>query len=205
VVRALAAERRAAAAERLAQLKAEEADRERHMREVLDNVSQAEERAREAERQAAAAEMAASSQPAPPPPPPPEHAPPPPPVQPIEPPREQPTPPPEFQQQPPPPPAQAFQQQPSPPPPAQEPASPPLPEQAHPVQEPTPQAAAGGAVSLNAATFEQLREHGLSVTQATRVLAYRERLGGYNSVDDLDDVPGFPGDFLEDFKRRVTV
>jgi competence ComEA-like helix-hairpin-helix protein len=68
-----------------------------------------------------------------------------------------------------------------------------------------PPTGGGTAVSLNAATFEQLREHGLSVTQATRVLAYRERLGGYNSVDDLDDVPGFPGDFLEDFKRRVTV
>jgi competence protein ComEA len=68
-----------------------------------------------------------------------------------------------------------------------------------------PPPAAGAEISLNAATFEQLREHGLSVTQATRVLAYRERLGGYNSVDDLDEVPGFPGDFLEDFKRRVSV
>jgi competence ComEA-like helix-hairpin-helix protein len=60
-------------------------------------------------------------------------------------------------------------------------------------------------VSLNSATFEQLRGEGLSVTQATRVLAYRERLGGYSSVDDLDDVPGFPEEFLADLKHRVTV
>jgi len=54
-------------------------------------------------------------------------------------------------------------------------------------------------------TFEQLRAENLSVTQATRVLAYRERMGGYSSVDDLDEVPGFPQDFLADFKRRFTV
>jgi DNA uptake protein ComE-like DNA-binding protein len=45
----------------------------------------------------------------------------------------------------------------------------------------------------------------LSVTQATRVLAYRERLGGYRSVDDLDQVPGFPRDFLAEFKRSAGV
>jgi DNA uptake protein ComE-like DNA-binding protein len=60
-------------------------------------------------------------------------------------------------------------------------------------------------VDLNSASFEQLRSANLSVTQATRVLAHRERRGGYSSVDDLDDVPGFPQDVLEDFKRRVTV
>ena len=54
-------------------------------------------------------------------------------------------------------------------------------------------------------TFEQLRANSLSVTQATRILAYRERMGGFNSVDDLDEVPGFPSDFLAEFKGRVTV
>ncbi len=43
------------------------------------------------------------------------------------------------------------------------------------------------------------------MTQATRVLAYRERLGGYKSVADLGDVPGFPQDVLEDLQRRSTV
>jgi DNA uptake protein ComE-like DNA-binding protein len=37
------------------------------------------------------------------------------------------------------------------------------------------------------------------------VLAYRERMSGYESVDDLDKVPGFPQDFLDEFKLRVTV
>ena len=43
------------------------------------------------------------------------------------------------------------------------------------------------------------------MTQATRVLAYRERLGGYSSLDDLDEIPGFPKDFLARIKQRVTV
>jgi len=60
-------------------------------------------------------------------------------------------------------------------------------------------------VNLNTATFEDLRGARLSVTQATRVLAYRERLGGYGSVDDLDRVPGFPAEFLTTFKQSATV
>jgi len=61
------------------------------------------------------------------------------------------------------------------------------------------------ALDLNVVTFEQLRAQNLSVTQATRLLAHRERLGGFNSVDDLDQVAGFPDDVLADLKRRVTV
>ena len=61
------------------------------------------------------------------------------------------------------------------------------------------------AMNLNTVTFEQLREQGLSVTQATRVLAHRERLGGYRSVEDLDDVPGFQSGFLTELKQRATV
>jgi DNA uptake protein ComE-like DNA-binding protein len=54
-------------------------------------------------------------------------------------------------------------------------------------------------------TFEQLRGENLSVTQATRLLAHRERLGGFGSVDDLDQVAGFPQDVLADLKSRSTV
>jgi len=43
------------------------------------------------------------------------------------------------------------------------------------------------------------------VTQATRLLAHRERLGRFGSVDDLDQIPGFPQDLLEDLKGRSTV
>jgi DNA uptake protein ComE-like DNA-binding protein len=63
----------------------------------------------------------------------------------------------------------------------------------------------GGAIDLNSVTFEQLRAENLSVTQATRLLAHRERLGRFGSVDELDEVAGLPQDLLEDLKRRSTV
>ena len=37
------------------------------------------------------------------------------------------------------------------------------------------------------------------------MLAYRERIGGYESIEQLDDVPGFPSDVRERLKRQVTV
>ena len=70
---------------------------------------------------------------------------------------------------------------------------------------PAPAAAADDAINLNTVTFEQLRSENLSVTQATRLLAHRERLGGFNSVDDLDGVAGFPQDVLAELKSRATV
>ena len=69
---------------------------------------------------------------------------------------------------------------------------------AEPVAEP-----AGDRIDLNDAGFEQLREVGMSVTQANRVIAYRDRLGGYRSVDDLDAVPGFPRALLTELKQRL--
>jgi competence protein ComEA len=68
-----------------------------------------------------------------------------------------------------------------------------------------PAARSGGTIDLNSVTFEQLRAQDLSVTQATRLLAHRERLGRFGSVDELDEVPGFPQDALEDLKRRSRV
>lgn len=59
-------------------------------------------------------------------------------------------------------------------------------------------------VNLNEATFEQLRAMDMSVTQATRVIAYRERQDGFDSIDDLDSVPGFPRPFLEKLKRQLS-
>ena len=43
------------------------------------------------------------------------------------------------------------------------------------------------------------------MTQTGRILAYRERSGGFESLDELDRIPGFPRAFLDDLKRRVTV
>ena len=42
-------------------------------------------------------------------------------------------------------------------------------------------------IDLNTVSFEQLRGFDLTVTQATRLLAHRERLGRFQSVDDLDE------------------
>jgi competence protein ComEA len=78
-----------------------------------------------------------------------------------------------------------------------------------PAPDPPPAAGAppapGASIDLNAVTFEQLRQQGLSVTQATRLLAHRERLGRFQSVEDLDQVAGFPDELREDLKRRSTV
>ena len=38
-----------------------------------------------------------------------------------------------------------------------------------------------------------------------RVLAYRERVGGVRSLDDLDQIPGFPGDFLTELKTKLGI
>ncbi|HEX6585958.1 MAG TPA: helix-hairpin-helix domain-containing protein [Solirubrobacterales bacterium] len=61
-----------------------------------------------------------------------------------------------------------------------------------------------GEIDVNEATFEQLRDLGMSVTQATRVIAYREREAGFDSVDDLDSIPGIPKPFVSELKDRLT-
>jgi competence ComEA-like helix-hairpin-helix protein len=63
----------------------------------------------------------------------------------------------------------------------------------------------GDRINLNSASFEELRELGFSVTQATRVITYRERQNGFDSVDDLAEVPGMPPDFLGDVKGKLTL
>ena len=62
-----------------------------------------------------------------------------------------------------------------------------------------------GPVRINDASYEQLRQLGLSVTQTGRVLAYRERVGGFSSLDDLDQIPGFPGGFLAELKTKLEL
>lgn len=177
--RAEEAERRAAFAERLAQLKVEESEREKRLNDVVSGIDRAEQRAREAESRAEAAERAA---------------------------------------------AEALERSDLRKPGATpiEPPAPPAPEPPAPETGEPGQGKAGierrelfgGAagssggtdtVSLNSATFEELREAGLSVTQATRILAYRERFGGYGAVEDLEKVPGFPADLIESLRDRLSV
>ena len=60
-------------------------------------------------------------------------------------------------------------------------------------------------VSLNSASYEQLRQVGMSVTQTGRVLSFREKAGGFKSLDELDSIPGFPQGFLDDLKTRISL
>lgn len=197
--RAADAERRAAFAERLAQLKIDESERERRMTEVISGIDRAEERAIEAEERARAAEQVAAAAledtgvaPAPTRP---EAAPVP---------TEQT--PPIFSRPPVPAPA-------APAPEAVAPAPAPEPEEPAAPATRSPLFGSGlsgsrsstGSLNLNSATFEELRDADLSVTQATRILAYRERFGGYQSVEDLEKVPGFPAELIESLRGRITV
>ena len=68
-----------------------------------------------------------------------------------------------------------------------------------------PSAPAGDKLNLNQATYDQLRRLKLSVTQTGRVLAYRDRLGGFKSLDELDEIVGFPRDVLVELKQKLTL
>ncbi len=197
--RAEDAERRAAFAERLAQLKVEESEREKRLNDVVSGIDRAEQRAREAEARAEAAERAAAAAleqselkvPAKPV----RAADSAPPAEPV------PAPSPEHHDEP-------------PAPEAHNEAGPVAGELVSSAPErkglfgggsSESSAPASDSVNLNSATFEELREAGLSVTQATRILAYRERFGGYDSVDDLEKVPGFPSDLITSLRGRISV
>ena len=59
-------------------------------------------------------------------------------------------------------------------------------------------------ISLSSADYDELRGLGMSVTQAKRVIRYREENNGFRSVDELDDVPGFPRAFLNEIKDQLV-
>jgi hypothetical protein len=61
----------------------------------------------------------------------------------------------------------------------------------------------GGPVSLRSATFEDLRGLGMSVTQARRVLHYRDERG-LDSVAGLEEVPGLPRDFRAELAQKLS-
>jgi DNA uptake protein ComE-like DNA-binding protein len=69
---------------------------------------------------------------------------------------------------------------------------------------PEPDEAAENRVSLSRAKFDELRELGMSVMQAKRVIRYRDERNGFRTLDELDQVPGFPRSFLSTVKERVV-
>ena len=45
----------------------------------------------------------------------------------------------------------------------------------------------------------------ISVTQTGRLLDYRNSLGGFKSLDQLDDIVGFPRDLILELKGKLTL
>jgi DNA uptake protein ComE-like DNA-binding protein len=68
-----------------------------------------------------------------------------------------------------------------------------------------PRASANEKVELNSATFEELRELGLSITQSARLIANRDARGGYEALDQLDAVPGIPQELRDEVKGRLRL
>jgi DNA uptake protein ComE-like DNA-binding protein len=67
------------------------------------------------------------------------------------------------------------------------------------------EAASQGRIDINEATYEQFRALQLTITQSRRLLAYRKRVKRFESIDELDAIPGFPRTVLERLKHRLTV
>lgn len=61
-----------------------------------------------------------------------------------------------------------------------------------------------GPVSLSNADFDELRQLGMSVTQARRVIRYCDEHGGFSTVDELSQVPGFSRVFVRGVIDRLT-
>lgn len=61
-----------------------------------------------------------------------------------------------------------------------------------------------GLIDINEATYEELRSLQLSTTQSRRLLAYRRRIQGFSSLNELDAIPGFPSVVLDQLKQRLS-
>jgi hypothetical protein len=62
-----------------------------------------------------------------------------------------------------------------------------------------------GSGPVHSPSFEQLRELGLSVTQSARVIAYRETRGGFDSLDEPDEIPGLPRETRVTLKGLLSI
>ena len=66
-------------------------------------------------------------------------------------------------------------------------------------------AAKKGAIDVNEATFEELRGLGLSVTQSARMIAYRDVRKGFESLDEINEIPGLPKETRAELRNRLTL
>lgn len=79
-----------------------------------------------------------------------------------------------------------------------------VPEQADGERQPEPEPR-GRLIDINRASYDELRQLGLSLTLTGRVLAAREKRGGFASLDDLDQIPGFSAGELRRIKPKLRV
>jgi DNA uptake protein ComE-like DNA-binding protein len=68
-----------------------------------------------------------------------------------------------------------------------------------------PARAKKGKVDVNIATFEELRDLGLSVTQCARLISYRDSRQGFDSMNEIDEVPGFPDELRRTLKDQIKL
>ena len=43
----------------------------------------------------------------------------------------------------------------------------------------------------------------MSVTQTGRLLAHRERVGGFSSIDELAEIPGFSAELVGEIRQKL--
>jgi len=62
------------------------------------------------------------------------------------------------------------------------------------------------AVNLNTATMEQLEAiKGIGPSKAQAIIDYRQKNGGFKTVDDLKNVKGFGDKSVDKFRSELTV
>lgn len=66
--------------------------------------------------------------------------------------------------------------------------------------------AAFAAVDLNTASEAELQTvKGIGAKKAHAIVEYRQKSGGFKTVDDLDNVPGFGKKSVEKMRKDITV
>jgi DNA uptake protein ComE-like DNA-binding protein len=60
-------------------------------------------------------------------------------------------------------------------------------------------------LDVNTVTFEELRGLGLTVTQSARLIAYRDVREGYESLDELKEIPGLSAQTVRELQSQLTL
>jgi len=53
--------------------------------------------------------------------------------------------------------------------------------------------------------YEWMLLEGIGAARARKIITYREAIGGFRSIDDLEHVPGLPGGWMEPSRDLLTV